>query len=1001
MNETSKCFELRKNLNHFDLYLKGKGIDIGCGSDILKVENGTVDTWDLDNGDAMLMSGIEDNTYDFVYSSHCLEHLQNVETALKNWTRILKDNGSLYFVIPEFVLYEKMNFPSIYNTDHKQTFSCYIKREQTKRENHYHTDDILNILKNLDLEIKICELQDHKFDYNIGRNGDQTMGDALAQILFVAKKKEIVKYPLLDVVIVSYAKNESCENLTIECIKSLLSSEEDSEKLFNIIVVESNPDIKYEYLGNNIKTYEAPLPYGYHKFLNYGRKKGNAKWVALCNNDLIFNKEWFTKILKAHKENPKVDSFSPMCPLTQNYNKTPELLFGYQIRRQLSGWCLVHKRSIYEKIGDLDENFIHWCCDSDFSMVLFKNDIKHALVTSSIVYHHNGNIGKTTENVIKNTEELHKLTSGAKEIFYKKYPEIDLNIKMYRNEIINKIIKDNNYKSYLEIGINDGINFEKINCDQKIGVDPKSTKATEIKTSDDFFNNLEKDKKFDIIFIDGLHLCEQVNRDLENSFKHLNKGGTIVVHDTNPPSEFCAKEEPYYNAPINGYWTGDVYKSIIKLRENKSNIEIFTVDTDWGVTVITEGHSKKIINPEYSYEYFERNKKEILNLISIEEFMNYKKQSKSYKIGLCMIVKNEGKIIERCLNSVKPLIDFVYITDTGSTDNTIETINKWMEKNQVDGIVEQETWKNFAHNRTVALEKIRNFKNVEYTLMIDADEILSYEEKLDVSKIKDNLTCDLYYITCKYGGIEYARTSITKNEKLFYYKGVVHEFLECASPDMTRDTIRGIYNIPIQDSARNEAGKKFEKDICLLEEALKTEQDSFMKSRYTFYLAQSYRDSGNLPKSIYYYEERAKMGNWNQEVYISLYQIAKMKEALEYPQDDIVQSYLRAYEVCPERIEALHGAVSFCRKNNRNHQAFMLATYARSLPVNKVGLFVETWIWDYGMDDEYCISAYWSNHYKEGLKVTEELVSKVPERLKPRILLNLSHFQNKLKENVN
>lgn len=188
MKETSKCYKTRKKLKHFELYLKGKGIDIGCGDDILRVDDGTVDSWDTINGDAMLMSGIKNEIYDFVYSSHCLEHLQNVEIALYNWCRIIKNYGHLYFVVPEYVLYEKMNFPSIYNKDHKQTFSYYITKTQTKRKNHYYYKDIIKILTKLNMQLIDCNLEDYNFDYNSGNSGDQTRHNASAQILFVLQK---------------------------------------------------------------------------------------------------------------------------------------------------------------------------------------------------------------------------------------------------------------------------------------------------------------------------------------------------------------------------------------------------------------------------------------------------------------------------------------------------------------------------------------------------------------------------------------------------------------------------------------------------------------------------------------------------------------------------------------------------------------------------------------------------------------------------------------------
>ena len=104
--------------------------------------------------------------------------------------------------------------------------------------------------------------------------------------------------------------------------------------------------------------------------------------------------------------------------------------------------------------------------------------------------------------------------------------------------------------------------------------------------------------------------------------------------------------------------------------------------------------------------------------------------------------------------------------------------------------------------------------------MIDADEVLRYEDGIDIAKEKQNMTHDLYNINCKFGSIEYARTSITKNNMPYYYKGVVHEFLECHDPIKTREMFKGVYNVPLQDSARNESNQKFQNDIKLLEDEL-------------------------------------------------------------------------------------------------------------------------------------------------------------------------------------
>ena len=376
--------------------------------------------------------------------------------------------------------------------------------------------------------------------------------------------------------------------------------------------------------------------------------------------------------------------------------------------------------------------------------------------------------------------------------------------------------------------------------------------------------------------------------------------------------------------------------------------------------------------------------------------INKTEMEKTIKIGLCMIVKNESKIIERCLDSVKPMVDYVCVADTGSTDSTIEVINSWLIKNNMAGQVVSEPWKNFAHNRSFALAKLREQKDIDYALMIDADEILKYEDGFNISEAKRNMKHDLYNINCKLGGSEYLRTTITKNNMPYYYRGVVHEFLDCRESIKTREIFNGICNIPLQDSARNQNTQKFQNDAKLLEDALKTETNPFLISRYTFYLAQSYKDCGEQEKAIHWYNKRAKQGSYKEEVYISLYCVAKLKEARGYPEDDIVQSYMRAYEICPERIEALYCAMNYCRRNGRDNQAFIMASHARSMPVYKKGLFSQNWMWDYGIDDEYSIASYLTGHIKEGLEVTEKLLKKIPEQQKSRILKNLEDLKAKL-----
>lgn len=184
-----------------------------------------------------------------------------------------------------------------------------------------------------------------------------------------------------------------------------------------------------------------------------------------------------------------------------------------------------------------------------------------------------------------------------------------------RNNLINVLIKKINAKKYLEIGVSNGQNLAKINCEYKVGVDPDTNSpATFHITSDEFFKN--NNEKFDIIFIDGLHHADQVLRDILNSLEVLNDNGYIVCHDMNPVS----KEHQLIPARP-GIWNGDCWKAFVELRSTRNDLEMYVVNTDHGCGIIKKGKQNAInITEELTYENFDKNRKEWLNIIEVPEF---------------------------------------------------------------------------------------------------------------------------------------------------------------------------------------------------------------------------------------------------------------------------------------------------------------------------------------------------------------------------------------------
>jgi hypothetical protein len=191
---------------------------------------------------------------------------------------------------------------------------------------------------------------------------------------------------------------------------------------------------------------------------------------------------------------------------------------------------------------------------------------------------------------------------------------------MNRIDIIQALINKNNYKSYLEIGVRDGSCFNAIQCERKEGVDPDPTSAaTYLAGSDYFFEN--SIQMFDIIFIDGLHHSEQVSKDIENALNHLTDGGTIVMHDCLPTSE---KIQEIPMRPDHNEWCGDTWKSFVKLRSTREDLQMRTVSTDWGCGIIRMGKQDYYISPvaesQLTYQNFEKYKNTWLNVISVEDF---------------------------------------------------------------------------------------------------------------------------------------------------------------------------------------------------------------------------------------------------------------------------------------------------------------------------------------------------------------------------------------------
>lgn len=367
-------------------------------------------------------------------------------------------------------------------------------------------------------------------------------------------------------------------------------------------------------------------------------------------------------------------------------------------------------------------------------------------------------------------------------------------------------------------------------------------------------------------------------------------------------------------------------------------------------------------------------------------------------IGLCMIVKNEAAVILRCLRSVRPLVDYVLVEDTGSTDGTQALIRDWLASENLPGEVHDRPWTDFATNRSSALTKLRERAEIDYALVMDADDVLTFVTGFDSATFKQSLSADLYSLSIRLGSVTYQRPQLCRNRLPFRYRGVLHEFLECPCEYTSADA-QGLSILCDRDGARSQDAQKYLRDAATLEQALETETDPLLISRYTFYLAQSYRDHGQPAKALPLYLARAEQGFWAEECFMSLYEAAKIKAMLGHPAAEVVGTYLAAYELCPTRAESLHGAMRFCRNRSLFHQGYLIGKQAVTVARPSQGLFLEEWIYSYGLFDEFSVLAYWSGHYQECRQFAKQLLDApaTPETDRPRIAANLQFAEDKLR----
>lgn len=371
--------------------------------------------------------------------------------------------------------------------------------------------------------------------------------------------------------------------------------------------------------------------------------------------------------------------------------------------------------------------------------------------------------------------------------------------------------------------------------------------------------------------------------------------------------------------------------------------------------------------------------------------------SKKQTICLNMIVKNEANIICDTFDNILSYINISYwvICDTGSTDNTQEVIINYFKNKNIKGELVQSQWKDFAYNRTEALNNAYN--KTDYLLIFDADDRI-----VGNFYLPDTLFFDSYLLKLGDDNFNYFRPLLINNKKKWKFIGVLHEYLEAVDFKQNGNFIEGNYYISSgRFGNRSSFTDKYLKDAKILEEAYKNELDENLKKRYAFYCAQSYKDYKDNINAIKWYKLRISLGGWKDEIFQSYYTIGLLELANKNI-DEAIKNFNLSYEIDNDRVEGIYTIISYYRESNSNYkEAYkyysLIKNFNYSPEKYATKLFVYKSVYKYLLYFEAIIICYYNNDFNEGINAIKKIFNcdiDIPIILCLLIINNIKYYMD-------
>jgi glycosyltransferase involved in cell wall biosynthesis len=340
-----------------------------------------------------------------------------------------------------------------------------------------------------------------------------------------------------------------------------------------------------------------------------------------------------------------------------------------------------------------------------------------------------------------------------------------------------------------------------------------------------------------------------------------------------------------------------------------------------------------------------------------------------------MIVRDEAAVIERCIASVRDHLDTWVICDTGSTDGTQDTIRRALA--ELPGELHERDWVNFGHNRSELLALARG--KADYLLLLDAD--MTLERAGDWPPNPP----DACLLRVPSPEIEYRLPLLVSGSPAWRSEGVTHEYLTTDDPHTRGPVDHFVVHHHLDGGTRSH---KFERDLALLLADWEREQSD----RTAFYVAQTQRDLGDWEEAVRWYERRAEMGGFDEEVFFSRFQAGVGKAELgDWP--SALAALIAAWESRPARLEPLYELVSRLRLRGdyQTAHALVLRGLDREPPADI--LFVYPWVYRWGLLFEYSICAYWLGDFAKSIEACEKLLklADLPEAYRTQTRRNREH----------